>query len=56
MLAQSLVEYGVLDRFLAAGQALMSNVDEWFLAVSPTTWLLLGVALVVVLRVWSRRR
>ena len=56
MLAQSLVEYGVLDRLVTAGQALMSNVDEWLLALSPTTWLLFGVILLVVLRVWSRRR
>jgi hypothetical protein len=56
MLAQSLVDYGVLDRFVTAGQALMSTVDEWLLAVSPTTWLLLAVILLVVLRLWSRRR
>jgi hypothetical protein len=34
----------------------LSNVDVWLLAVSPKSLLLLGVALVVVLRVWSRRR
>jgi hypothetical protein len=56
MLAQSLVEYGFLDRFLSAGQALMSTLEEWLPGLSPTTWLLIGVALLVVLRVWSRRR
>jgi hypothetical protein len=56
MLAQSLVEYGLIARLVTAGQALMSNVDEWLLAVSPTTWLFLGVTLLVILKVWSRRR
>ncbi len=56
MLAQALVEYGVLDALIAAGHELVSRADGWLLAVSPTTWLLLGVTLLVVLRVWSRRR
>jgi hypothetical protein len=56
MLAQSLIEYGILDALISTGRATVSMVDEWLLAVSPTTWLLLGVALLVVLRVWSRRR
>jgi len=56
MLAQSLVEYGLLERLITAGQALLSTADEWLLAVSPTTWLLFGVAVLLVLRVWSRRR
>jgi hypothetical protein len=56
MLAQALVEYGVLTALIAAGHELVSRADEWLHAVSPTTWLLLGVTLIVVLRVWSRRR
>jgi hypothetical protein len=56
MLAQALVEYGVLDALIAAGHEAVSRADQWFLAVSPTTWLLLGVTIIVGLRVWSSRR
>jgi hypothetical protein len=56
MFAQSLVEYGAVSRLAIAGEALVHSVQEFVVSIGPTTWLAVGVTLVVLLRIWSYRR
>jgi hypothetical protein len=52
--AQSLVEYGVLAAAASAVQQLMYMARTWIGNLSPTTWVI--VAVVVLLLVATRRR
>ncbi len=55
LLAQSLVEYGVLDTLVAGVRSLASLIHERVSDAGPTTWaVIVGVALVG-LWFWSRR-
>ncbi len=56
MYAQSLVEYGLVSRLVIAGEALMHSVQESVVSIGATTWLVIGLTLVVLLRIWSHRR
>jgi hypothetical protein len=56
MFAQSLVEYGAVSRLAIAGEALVHSVQEFVVSIGPTTWLAVGITLVVLLRIWSYRR
>jgi hypothetical protein len=53
--AQSLVEHGSLDSMASNLQRSTDTVGTWLGDVSPTTWVVLGVLVVVGLIVWSRR-
>jgi hypothetical protein len=55
LLAQSLVEHGSLDSMASNLQRSTDTVGTWLSDVSPTTWMVLGVVVVVGLIVWSRR-
>jgi hypothetical protein len=56
MFAQSLVEYGFVSRLAIAGEALARSVQEFVVNMGLTTWLAVGLTLVVLLRIWSYRR
>lgn len=53
--AQSLVEHGSLDALASNLQRSTNTVGTWLGDVSPTTWMVLGVLVVVGLILWSRR-
>jgi hypothetical protein len=55
LLAQSLVEHGSLDSMASNLQHSTDSVGTWLSDVSPTTWIVLGLVVVVGLIVWSRR-
>jgi hypothetical protein len=55
LFAQSLVEHGSLDSMASNLQRSTDTVGTWLSDVSPTTWMVLGVVVVVGLIVWSRR-
>jgi hypothetical protein len=56
MFAQSLVEYGLVSRVAMAGEELVHSVQEFVVSIGPTTWLAVGITLVVLLRIWSYNR
>jgi hypothetical protein len=55
LFAQNLVEHGSLDSIASNLQRSTDTVGTWLTDVSPTTWIVLGVVIVVGLVIWSRR-
>jgi hypothetical protein len=55
LFAQNLVEHGSLDSLASNLQRSTDTVSTWLTDVSPTTWLVVGVVIVVGLVIWSRR-
>jgi hypothetical protein len=55
LFAQNLVEHGSLDSIASNLQRSTDTVGSWLATVSPTTWFVLGAAVLVGLLVWSRR-
>jgi hypothetical protein len=53
--AQNLVEHGSLDSIAANLQHSTDAIGNWVSSVSPTTWMIVGIVIVVGLIVWSRR-
>jgi hypothetical protein len=55
LFAQNLVEHGSLDSIASNLQRSTDTVGTWLTDVSPTTWIVLGVVIVVGFVIWSRR-
>jgi hypothetical protein len=55
VVAQSLVESGGLASVVAAFQSLAASVQQGVTETSATTWIVVGVALVIGVRLWSSR-
>jgi hypothetical protein len=53
--AQNLVEHGSLDAIVSNLQRSTDSVGNWLSSVSPTTWMIVGVVVVLGVLVWSRR-
>lgn len=53
--AQSLVEYGAIASIGSAVQTLVYSVEAWIDDAGAMTWIIVGVAVLVGLKVLSRR-
>jgi hypothetical protein len=56
VIAQSLVEYGALSSLVDGFQSSLYSFQEWLGGVSLTTWLVIAVVGVIVLRLWNGRK
>jgi hypothetical protein len=56
MFAQSMVEYGALASAKTTLQTLAYGFRDWLVQVSPTTWAIVGGAVIVVVLLRGRRR
>ena len=55
LFAQNLVEHGSLDSIASNLQRSTDTVGTWLTNVSPTTWIVLAVVIVIGVVIWSRR-
>jgi hypothetical protein len=55
IIAQSLVEYGVIESLVAGFDALGQTISVLVHQVGETTWVTLGAVVLILAVLWSRR-